>query len=142
GVRDAVRLTLSMALLWGSVAAVSAAENQGITTEEILLGSVLDLSGPVASIGVPVREGQDMAIQAANEAGGVNGRKIRIIYADSGYDPKKAIIATQKLVNDDRVFAFVGQLGAAIVHVTMPLITDSGALLLFPNAPIEEVYQP
>src|SRR5262245_47221326 len=90
-------------------AAVSAAENQGITKDEILLGSVLDLSGPVASIGVPVREGQDMAIQQVNEAGGINGRKIRIIYGDSGYDPKKAIFATQKLVNDDRVFAFVGQ---------------------------------
>jgi ABC-type branched-subunit amino acid transport system substrate-binding protein len=126
----------------GAVSTVLAAENQGITKDEILLGSVLDLSGPVASIGVPVREGQDMAIQAANEAGGINGRKIRIIYADSGYDPKKAIIATQKLVNDDRVFAFVGQLGAAIVHVTMPIIIDNGALLLFPNAPLEEVYQP
>lgn len=119
-----------------------AGENQGISKNEILLGSVLDLSGPVASIGVPVREGQDAAIQAANDAGGINGRKIRIIYADSGYDPKRAIIATQKLVNDDRVFAFVGQLGAAIVHVTMPIILNGGALLLFPNAPLEEVYKP
>jgi branched-chain amino acid transport system substrate-binding protein len=143
GVRRATRLVLLIGLVCGrAVSTVSAAENQGITKDEILLGSVLDLSGPVASIGVPVREGQDMAIQAANEAGGINGRKIRIIYADSGYDPKKAIIATQKLVNDDRVFAFVGQLGAAIVHVTMPIIVDNGALLLFPNAPLEEVYQP
>jgi ABC-type branched-subunit amino acid transport system substrate-binding protein len=143
GVRHATRLVLLIGLICGgSVSAASAAKNQGISKDEILLGSVLDLSGPVASIGVPVREGQDMAIQAANDAGGINGRKIRIIYADRGYDPKKAIIATQKLTNDDRVFAFVGQLGAAIVHVTMPLITDSGALLLFPNAPIEEVYQP
>ena len=122
--------------------AASGAENQGITKDEILLGSVLDLSGPVASIGVPVREGQDMAIATVNTAGGINGRKVRIVYGDSGYDPKKAIIATQKLVNDDRVFAFVGQLGAAIVHVTMPLIIDNGALLLFPNAPLEEVYEP
>lgn len=122
--------------------AVTAAENQGITKDEILLGSVLDLSGPVASIGVPVREGQDMAIQAVNDAGGIHGRKIRMIYSDSGYDPKKAIIATQKLLNDDHVFAFVGQLGAAIVHVTMPLIINGGALLLFPNAPLEEVYEP
>ena len=130
-------------LFVGAVPAVAtAAENQGITKDEILLGSVLDLSGPVASIGVPVREGQDMAIQAINDAGGIHGRKIRMIYSDSGYDPKKAIIATQKLLNDDHVFAFVGQLGAAIVHVTMPLIINGGALLLFPNAPLEEVYQP
>jgi branched-chain amino acid transport system substrate-binding protein len=138
---DAGCLTLLAGLALAAVPAV-AAENQGITKDEILLGSVLDLSGPVASIGVPVREGQDMAIQAVNDAGGINGRKIRIIYGDSGYDPKKGIIATQKLMNDDRVFAFVGQLGASIVHVTMPLIIDGGALLLFPNAPLEEVYQP
>jgi ABC-type branched-subunit amino acid transport system substrate-binding protein len=140
---DAGCLMLLAGLAIAAVPAVAvAAENQGITKDEILLGSVLDLSGPVASIGVPVREGQDMAIQAVNDAGGINGRKIRIIYGDSGYDPKKGIIATQKLMNDDRVFAFVGQLGAAIVHVTMPLIIDGGALLLFPNAPLEEVYQP
>jgi branched-chain amino acid transport system substrate-binding protein len=140
---DAGCLTVLAGLAFAAVpAAAIAAENQGITKDEILLGSVLDLSGPVASIGVPVREGQDMAIQAVNDAGGVNGRKIRIIYGDSGYDPKKGIIATQKLMNDDRVFAFVGQLGAAIVHVTMPLIIDGGTLLLFPNAPLEEVYQP
>ena len=140
---DAGCLTLLAGLAFAAVPAVAvAAENQGITKDEILLGSVLDLSGPVASIGVPVREGQDMAIQAVNDAGGINGRKIRIIYGDSGYDPKKGIIATQKLMNDDRVFAFVGQLGASIVHVTMPLIIDGGALLLFPNAPLEEVYQP
>ena len=142
GARHAMRLTLFAGLACGAASAAFAAENQGITKDEILLGSVLDLSGPVASIGVPVREGQDMAIQAANDAGGINGRKIRIIYADSGYDPKKAIIATQKLVNDDHVFAFVGQVGSAIVHVTMPMIINNGALLLFPNAPIEEVYEP
>src|ERR1700679_2553028 len=114
GARHAIGLTLLTGLACGALlSAASAAENQGITKDEILLGSVLDLSGPVASIGVPVREGQDMAIQAANDAGGVNGRKIRIIYADSGYDPKKAIVATQKLVNDDHVFAFVGQVGSA-----------------------------
>jgi branched-chain amino acid transport system substrate-binding protein len=140
---NASRLTMLFGLAVGAIPlGASAAENQGITKDEILLGSVLDLSGPVASIGVPVREGQDMAIQAVNNAGGINGRKIRIVYGDSGYDPKKAIISSQKLLNDDRVFAFVGQLGAAIVHVTMPMIVDNGALLLFPNAPLEEVYEP
>jgi branched-chain amino acid transport system substrate-binding protein len=140
---DASCLTILAGLAFGALPAVAtAADNQGITKDEILLGSVLDLSGPVASIGVPVREGQDMAIQAVNDAGGIHGRKIRIIYSDSGYDPKKAIIATQKLLNDDHVFAFVGQLGAAIVHVTMPLIINKGTLLLFPNAPLEEVYEP
>src|ERR1700710_505843 len=98
---DAGRVTVHAALalvgLALGAAPALAEENQGITKDEILIGSVLDLSGPVAAIGVPVREGQDMAIQAANDAGGVNGRKIRIIYGDSAYDPKKAIIATQKI---------------------------------------------
>lgn len=135
-------LMLAMLALGATPRMASAAENQGISKDEILLGAVLDLSGPVASIGVPVREGQDMAIEAVNAAGGIHGRKLRIIYGDSGYDPKKAIISTQKLLNDDKVFAFVGQLGAAIVHVTMPMIINAGALMLFPNAPLEEVYEP
>ncbi len=56
---DASCLTILAGLAFvGAVPAVAtAAENQGITKDEILLGSVLDLSVPVASIGVPVREG-------------------------------------------------------------------------------------
>lgn len=133
---------LAASVLALASAAAFADDNPIPPGQDIVLGSVLDLSGPVAAIGVPVREGQDLAAKIVNDAGGVNGRKIRIVYGDSGYDPKKAIIATQKLLDEDHVFAFVSQLGAAIVHVTMPLILDHGVPMLFPNAPLAEVYDP
>ena len=48
-----------------------------------------------------------MAVDEINAAGGLNGRKIRLIIEDSAYDPKKAVLATQKLVEKDKIFSMV-----------------------------------
>ncbi len=42
-----------------------------------------------------------LRVEEVNEQGGVHGRKIRLLVEDDGYDPKKAVLAAQKLVNQD-----------------------------------------
>ncbi|MDO8595975.1 MAG: ABC transporter substrate-binding protein, partial [Sulfuricaulis sp.] len=81
-----------------AVGAVHAQVVQGVTDTEILLGSHVDLSGPIASVGVPVRDGLLFAAAEVNAAGGIHGRKLRILVEDNGYDPKKAVLVTQKLL--------------------------------------------
>ena len=75
---------------------------------EIVIGTHQDLSGPIKVWGVPVSNGMKMAVEEINAAGGINGRKLRMILEDNGYDPKKAVLATQKMVEHDKVFAMVG----------------------------------
>jgi len=83
----------------------SAACAAGVTDSEIVIGTHLGLSGPVAAAMPPIRNGMQMRIDEANEAGGVNGRKLRLVVEDNAYQPGTAVRAVQKLTREDRVFA-------------------------------------
>ena len=89
------------------------AENsvRGVTDTEIVLGSHSDLSGPVAIWGVGSINGARMRFEEANDAGGIHGRQIRFIVEDTQYQIPRAIQAANKLINRDKVFAMVLNLG-------------------------------
>src|SRR6202171_5612748 len=123
-------------------AAHASAQTAGVSESEILLGSSVDLTGPVASIGVPMKAGFDVAADLINEAGGIHGRKVKILVEDNGYDPKRAILAVQKLTTSDRVFGVIGLLGSAITQISLPITIGKGVPMLFPAAPIRVVYDP
>ena len=82
-----------------AIAGPAEAEQQGVSKNEIVVGSIQDLSGPLAGFGKQDRLGMMLRVDEINEQGGINGRKLRLIVEDSGYDPKKAVLAAQKLVN-------------------------------------------
>ncbi len=128
------------ALLALSAAALPAAAE--VVGDEIVVGTVSDLSGPIALLGVPVRDGMLMRFDELNAAGGVHGRKIRLVVEDAGYDPKRAVLAARKLVQRDRAFAFIANMGTPVVMATMPIIVDAGRLHLFPFSPHRATYEP
>jgi len=113
---------------------VTARAEQGVTESEILIGTVADLSGPSSPIGVPMRQGVDMGTLLVNEKGGIHGRKLRVVFEDSAFDARRGILAMQKLLLQDKVFAFMGQMGTAIVKATMPMAIEQGRPFLFPIA--------
>ena len=130
------------AALLAATGAVWAQSTTGITDKEIVLGVHLDLSGPIAFWGVPQRNGHLMAIEEINAAGGIHGRKIKLIVEDNGYDPKKAVLASQKLIQQDKVFAIVGALGTAVVHASMPLAIDAGVPHMYPGSNSRNMWDP
>lgn len=88
---------------------------QGVTDDEILIGALGQLSGPFAFIGAPGRDNMQLAIEKINEAGGINGRKLRLIFEHASA-PAEAVAAAKKLVENDKVFVLViatGSTGAA-----------------------------
>ena len=94
----------------------------GVTDKEIVIGSHLDLSGPIAMWGKQTKLGMEMRAREINEAGGIHGRKIRLVVEDNGYDPKKAIMATNKMINRDKVFCFVSNMGTPTALASLPII--------------------
>jgi branched-chain amino acid transport system substrate-binding protein len=104
------RRTVASAI--AALALAGGAQAAGVTDTEILLGTHMDLSGPVAA-GMPqLRNGTQMRIDEANEAGGVNGRKLRLIVEDNGSQPQLAGRVTDKLINSDGVFAIINPFGS------------------------------
>ena len=135
-----VLFVLACALM-GS-APVQAQATNGVSAHEILIGSIQDLSGPVVAFSKEVINGIRMRFDEANAAGGVAGRKIRLIVEDSGYDTKKGMMAAQKLVQSDHVFMVMGTMGTAVAVTTLPVFLEAGVIHAFPNAATSLAYDP
>ena len=135
-----LRTALSLATL--ALAATGASAQQGVSKDEILLGSIQDLSGPIAGFGKQARLGMLLAVDEINEQGGINGRKVKILVEDSAYDPKKAVLAAQKLVNQDKIFMMVGHIGTAQNMAAMPVQFEKNVANFFPITAAREMYEP
>jgi branched-chain amino acid transport system substrate-binding protein len=120
----------------------AASAQQGISQNEILIGTIQDLSGPLAGYGKQARNGMQMALNEINELGGINGRKIKLLVEDSGYDPRKAILAAQKLVNQDKIFMMVGHIGTAQNEAAMPIQFEKDVINFFPLTAARSMYEP
>jgi ABC-type branched-subunit amino acid transport system substrate-binding protein len=131
------------ALMLGASAALAQIKttNQGISDTEIVVGTHEDLSGPIKGWGVPVANGMKMAAEEINATGGINGRKIRLVIEDSGYDPKRAVLATQKLIDRDQVFSMVGPMGSPTVLAAHDFVLDAGVTQLFPLTAAEFTFK-
>jgi branched-chain amino acid transport system substrate-binding protein len=137
----ALALTVSAATLALS-AGLAQAQSQGVSKDMITIGTIQDLSGPLAGFGKQIRAGMQLRIDELNEQGGVNGRRMKLLVEDSGYDPKRAVLAAQKLVNQDKIFAMVGHIGTAQNLAAMPVQFEKNVINFFPVTAAREMYEP
>ncbi|MFN4163500.1 MAG: ABC transporter substrate-binding protein [Ferrovibrio sp.] len=100
--------------LFAAVALAGAAQAQsvrGVTKSEILIGMHTDLSGVAASYGVSSSNAMRLEFEKVNAAGGIHGRKIRLIVEDHQYQVPRAVQAANKLINRDKIFIMAAALG-------------------------------
>jgi branched-chain amino acid transport system substrate-binding protein len=75
---------------------------------EIVIGVVQDLSGTTSVLGNAVKNGAELAVEKINAAGGVDGKKIKLISYDVKGDPQEALNSYKRLVDQDKAVAVVG----------------------------------
>jgi branched-chain amino acid transport system substrate-binding protein len=137
-----LKTTLALAVL-ALASSLAFAQQQGVSKNEILIGTIQDMSGPLAGYGKQAKAGMQLRIDELNEQqGSVHGRKLRLIAEDDGYDPKKAVLAAQKLVNQDKVFIIAGHLGTAQNMAAMPVQFEKNIVNFFPITAAREMYEP
>jgi branched-chain amino acid transport system substrate-binding protein len=95
----------------GGTAAPAAQTDVGITSNSILLGNTIALSGPAAAYGTIANASNAYFTYINNTQGGVNGRKITYKILDDVYNPANTVPLTKQLVENDQVFAMFGGLG-------------------------------
>jgi branched-chain amino acid transport system substrate-binding protein len=101
----------ALALASGSTSAFAQKKyDDGVTDTEIKIGNTNPYSGPVSSYAAIART-IDAYFKAVNEAGGINGRKIKFISLDDGYSPPKTVEVVRQLVEQDKIFALFQPLG-------------------------------
>jgi len=121
-----------------------AADVPGVTATEVVVGVTTPLSGPAALWGV-TGAGMKAWADYVNDQGGVNGRKIKVVLKDDGYNPTRALANLQEMKGN--VFAVCGLLGTAILNASkdffaenkIPLITAYGDVRIWVELPKDKL---
>lgn len=113
-------LVISGILICGNVFA-----QDGISAKGILLGQSAALTGPAQALGQGMRAGLLAYFAKINEEGGVNGRKINLVSKDDGYEPDRAIKNTRALVDQDKVFLLIGEVGTPTSKAVVPIAEEA-----------------
>lgn len=106
-----MRWTLVPTLL-AALTLTGGCKQQTENTSEIVIGEYESLSGQTATFGQSTHEGLQLALQQINDAGGILGKKVRVITEDDRSDANEAVTAVQKLVNSDGVLAVIGEVAS------------------------------
>lgn len=100
--------------------------------EEIRLGMSTALTGPTAELGQEMRLGVLVGLERANRQGGVNGRTLRLISLDDGYEPTRTAPNMRRLIEQEQVLAVIGNVGTPTAIAAIPLAREHRTLLFAP----------
>ena len=122
---------------FGAFAGPARADDAGVTPDSIAIGAFGPITGPAAYIGLAGRDGANMAIKEINAAGGINGRKLSMIFEDDGHSPTKALAAVKKLIDQDHVFMIFCVAGSNGTLGTIDFVRENGRVMFvsFASAP-------
>ena len=109
-----MRWTIATLFSLTLVFAITSCKKEGTAGQgdEILIGEYASMTGATATFGISSHEGTLMAIEDANAAGGLHGKKIKLISEDDRSDQNEASTAVQKLISRDKVCAVLGEVAS------------------------------
>jgi branched-chain amino acid transport system substrate-binding protein len=116
------RTLVLVAALALSLTGSALAADPGLDNSRILLGQSAPFTGPAAQLGVQYNLGAEVYFDEVNAAGGVHGRKIKLVTADDRYEADAAAANTTKLLDEDKVFALFGYVGTPTSVAAMPIV--------------------
>ena len=101
---------------------------QTASATDILFGIAAPFSGPSKELGKEMKLGIETAFAVANDAGGINGRKLKLIAADDGYEPSRTMGAMKELIEQDHVLGTIGNVGTPTAAVALPFALEHRSL--------------
>lgn len=104
------------------------------TGDEIVVGSNFELTGNHAQYGTNAAKGFRLAVKEINDAGGIDGKTIKIVEADSKSEAAESVNAATKLISDDKVVVLVGPAVTANVIAESQVATDNKVAVIAPAA--------
>ena len=114
----------------------------GVSDTEIRVGQFAALTGPAAELGKRMQLGILAHFKAVNLSGGINGRSLKLISRDDGYEPEKAVAAVKALIEEDKVFALIGSVGTPTTLAAVPAINAAAIPLIGPFTGAQALREP
>ena len=108
------------------------ASDPGVSGKRVLFGQSAAFSGPAQQLGKGMRLGIEAAFDEVNQQGGVNGRLFALRYFDDAYEPEAAIINTQRLIEEEKVFALIGEVGTPTSRSATPVAAEANVPFIAP----------
>jgi branched-chain amino acid transport system substrate-binding protein len=104
---------LAAALVWMGInlTGLSGFAANGVTDTEIIIGSSLPLEGGFAAVGQQTKLGMEACFRTINDAGGIQGRKLKLVTLNDGYEPVPCVQNTLKLIDEHKAFALCSYVG-------------------------------
>jgi branched-chain amino acid transport system substrate-binding protein len=112
------------------IAALTVMTGGGAHAQELLLGYLPSLAGPFATLSRTNEIAAQIAVDEINAAGGINGKKLKIISFDTAGKPDQAVIGLRKLAEDDKVLAVIGPFSSGECRVVFPAGERSGIVMM------------
>jgi branched-chain amino acid transport system substrate-binding protein len=109
--------------------------------QEILIGEYSSLTGTAATFGTSTHKGAMLAVEEANNAGGIIGRQIKLLTEDTQSKPEEAATVVTKLINRDRVNAIVGEVASSRSLAAAPICQANGVPMITPSSTNPKVTQ-
>lgn len=114
----------------------------GVTTTTINYGLIYDQTGPTAATQVPFGNGFLAAIKAANDKGGVHGRKINVIECDEKYQVAPAIACLKEMIDTNPVIGLTGLNNSSFQAAGLPLVQEGKVPVIGPQSTSKEIVNP
>jgi len=93
---------------------------RGMTDNEIRFGISAPFTGSASELGNQMKLGIETAFNLINDGGGINGRQLRLVAADDGYEPRRTAETMKQLYENQQVFGFIGNVGTPTAVVAVP----------------------
>lgn len=107
-------------------------EDPGFSDDHVLFGQSAAFTGPAQELGKAMRLGIEAAFHETNQEGGIHGRELKLKALDDGYETDFAAANTQRLIENERVFALIGAVGTPTSRAASPLAQAAGVPFLAP----------
>jgi serine/threonine protein kinase len=101
---------------------------QGVSDDEVLFGISAPFAGPASGLGRGMQAGIQTWFNSVNDEGGIEGRKLRLVALDDGYEPAQALANMKELFEERKVFAVIGNVGTPTAEKTLPYALDKKIL--------------
>jgi branched-chain amino acid transport system substrate-binding protein len=111
------------------------------SSSEIVIGEFGSLTGTAATFGTSTRDGIDMALDEINKAGGVLGKKVRVIVEDDQTKPEEAQTVVTKLISKDHVIAILGEVASSRSLAAAPVAQQNSVPMISPSSTNPKVTQ-
>ena len=116
-----------------TVAPVTINEQQpGVAADRVLFGQSAAFTGPAQELGRNMRLGIQAAFHEVNQRGGVHGRRLELSSLDDAYEPEAAVTNTIRLIEQDKVFALIGEVGTPTSRSATPVAADAEVPFIAP----------